>query len=177
MAQDAHNQSGQATGCTAAGSRLLATAAIVLALQACSHAPARETSHPIPASPPVEMQPVASPRSPAPAVREKAPVPRRRPTPSAAEPRAPVRPIAPDELTGLTEAETAEVLGAPDSRDDNVPARTWRYAGRGCDVAVIFYPDLGTLTYRSLNIELAARSGFSAPACLGEIASSRRPKA
>ena len=52
-------------------------------------------------------------------------------------------------------------------------------AKRGCDVTVIFYPDLASLTYRALNVEVAGRGndGPSEETCLRDLASARRTKA
>ena len=158
---------------------MLACAAVLLTFEACAHKaaePALEVAE-IAQPEPVLPQPVSRP-APAPA-REKPVTPVRKkpvaPSP-AAEPRASAPAIAPDQVIGLSEAETSELLGEPKGREDKAPAKVWRYAARGCDVTVIFYPELGSLTYRALNLEVRAES-VSEGACLGGIASSRKSSA
>jgi hypothetical protein len=86
---------------------------------------------------------------------------------------ASVRPVAPDQVIGLTEGETATLLGMPASREDRPPAKVWRYAGLSCELKVIFYPDVVSLTYRALNVDL----GTADEACLAEVAQRRKPRA
>lgn len=170
-------------------------------LGACSHAPA--PAEPPLASPIATAAPQSPIVQPPPAVAKDRPVRSRKrsvsyaspPMPRAAPlgilPAAPdavpnedppaaarsvARPIEVDELTGFTEAQTAALFGPPVRHEEKPPARLWRYRGLHCQVTVIFYPDLNSLTYRVLNLEVAGNDGGDA-ACLGELASPRGPRA
>ena len=174
MAQDAQHRRGPGIGRTAAGGRSLALAG-VLALAACSHRAATETAEAPVIVEPVQMQPLEAPRPAAP--KEKPAARRKRPAQPTQEREASVRPIAPEEVAGMSENEIAGLLGVPDWREEKSPARLWGYSGRSCDVKVTFYPELGDLTYRALDVEVAGRGSPADAVCLGELASGRRRKA
>ena len=176
MAQDAQHRRGPGIGRTAAGLRALALAGM-LALAACSHRAATQSAEAPVIAEPVQMQPVAAPRPTTPKDR---PTPRRkRPAQPTQERERSVRPIEPEEVTGLTEGEIGDLLGAPTWREEKSPARMWGYSGGSCEVKVTFYPELGDLTYRALDVEVTGLSGDGPAdaACLGELAAGRRRKA
>lgn len=128
------------------------------------------------------VQPLPPPPvAPAPAREQRFPVPRKKPAPPAsgakpvAEAKAEPRPIGPERIVGLTEAQTAELLGRPAEQEEKAPARLWRYGTRDCTATIIFYPEVESLTYRVLEVEIVDREGRETAdrACLGEIAAAR----
>ncbi len=68
-----------------------------------------------------------------------------RPSPSA----------TPDALVGLSEAQTAKLLGSPAAREEASPGRIWRYAKGGCRLDVFFFMDM-TLSqdFRALSYDM-----------------------
>lgn len=60
------------------------------------------------------------------------------------------RPKAVD-LIGFTEGQALALLGRPQARHDDPPARIWRYASDGCVVDVYFYLDVQKNTFHVLH--------------------------
>mgnify|MGYP001315023279 CR=1 FL=1 len=124
---------------------------------------------------PLPPPPVAS----APVREQRFPVPKKKPAASGAKPAAEAKaepqPIGPERIVGLTEAQTADLLGRPAEQEEKAPARLWRYGARDCTATIIFYPEVESLTYRVLDIEIVNREGRETTdrACLGEIAAAR----
>lgn len=54
-------------------------------------------------------------------------------------------------LIGFTEGQALAVLGRPQTRHDDPPARIWRYASDGCVVDVYFYLDVSRNTFHVLH--------------------------
>jgi LysM repeat protein len=59
-----------------------------------------------------------------------------------------------DTIVGYDETTVTELLGAPDSSEDDPPARVWQYASENCVLDVYFYMELSTRNYRVLSYEL-----------------------
>ncbi len=117
----------------------------------------------------------------APPGRKVPPPPRKKPavpgTTIAAKPAGgDLLPVPPEQVIGLTQTEMVELLGPPAEQEDRAPAKVWHYAGRSCSVSVIFYPEVESLTWRALNLEIEERGNrpASEPVCLGEIAAATR---
>ncbi|NIR59334.1 MAG: hypothetical protein GWO02_07340, partial [Gammaproteobacteria bacterium] len=89
--------------------------------------------------PPEEAAP---PEAPVPRPRERPPVPRRGIEPD------------PDQLIGLSQAETEALLGVPKWKEEAAPAEVWHYASGNCTLKVFFYLDLASSTYRALVYEV-----------------------
>lgn len=178
MAQDAQRSS--STRHSIGRPALCVISGLVAGLSACSHAPSElapgandapaprvATMLPVPPQPsPVTPQRARSKPS---AERKRSAAPTERPDPPRS---API--VEPTEVTGLTEDAMDELLGPPTHREEKPPARVWRYVGPMCEVIVAFYPDIGDLTYRALNVAVAGRSSIAERACLGELAEARR---
>jgi|GEM_PF-1816860 len=85
--------------------------------------------------------------------------------------------VALDTIVGYDETTVAELLGAPDSSEDDPPARVWQYASENCVLDVYFYMELSTRNYRVLSYELD--SAHDAPdveqQCITELVDAGRP--
>ncbi|MGE5548349.1 MAG: hypothetical protein ACM33T_15700 [Solirubrobacterales bacterium] len=97
-------------------------------------------------------------------------VPEKRPTPpTAAERDAPPAP----QLVGLSESETAELLGRPAEENEQAPGKVWIYKAAGCQLAVHLFPDMQKGGFYTLDytVEDGPRD-----ACLGKVAGEARKK-
>ena len=161
------------------GAALAAALAAAAVLGGCAGTGVEEAEQPqLVLNEPVQPLP-PPPAASAPVREQRFPVPKKKPAASGAKPAAEAKaepqPIGPERIVGLTEAQTAELLGPPADREERAPARLWRYAARGCTATVIFYPEVESLTYRVLEVEIVDREGreTAGRACLGEIAAAR----
>ena len=76
-------------------------------------------------------------------------------------------------------AEVARLLGEPSKREEKGPARIWHYASNGCRVDVYFFPELATLKYRVLRVEVAgaAADPTTGRGCFEELVVAARGRA
>ncbi len=77
-------------------------------------------------------------------------------------------------LIGLAEDELVAKLGRPVAeRDDQPPAKTWRYVHKNCTVDFTLYPDVQTRIYRALAYEVTNDDNSAAAKrlCLAELES------
>ena len=107
--------------------------------------PAPSTQAPAPAPPPA-----ATPRPP----------PRTAAAP-AARPAAPSPPgPAPDlKLVGLSQPETAALLGKPTLEEEAAPAKVWQYRGRDCVLDVYFFLDVSRNGFYALDYRARGDAG------------------
>ena len=93
-------------------------------------------------------------------------------TPASAVPTAP--PESGGSLIGLAEDQLIQKLGRPAAeRDDQPPAKTWRYVNKNCTVDFTLYPDVQTRIYRALAYEVINNDNSAAAKrlCLAELES------
>jgi len=77
-------------------------------------------------------------------------------------------------LIGLAEDQLIAKLGRPvTERDDQPPAKTWRYVNKNCTVDFTLYPDVQTRIYRALAYEVTNNDNSAAGKrlCLAELES------
>jgi hypothetical protein len=148
---------------------------LCLALTACQRAPAPAASETTPLAeaeatppqppkpprkPPVPPAPAADAGSPAEiAPTAAAPPPeiaKVEPPPAKAEPPPPRIPLKlkPENLIGLDQPTTTQLLGQPSERSEAPPATIWRYTGRSCQLEIYFYLDLKSQVMRALHYEV-----------------------
>lgn len=109
-----------------------------------THTPAA-TKPPAPIVTPVQPKPApARPRRAAARERSEAREPER------------VAAIDPKSLIGLTPPAVEKILGAPSNVAKSDPSLVWTYAGQGCSVQIVFYPDLKTASYHALKYTSSA---------------------
>ncbi|MGE0746188.1 MAG: hypothetical protein AB7K86_13110 [Rhodospirillales bacterium] len=79
--------------------------------------------------------------------------------------------LSPEMLVGLSEQETHQLLGQPNTVRREPPSTVWNYAAGDCSLDVYFYFDLSTSRFRSLAYELktARRTDDAQQLCLGDI--------
>jgi len=65
----------------------------------------------------------------------------------------------PLKLIGLTQQETATLLGTPSAQWDRPPARVWHYQGPDCAVDVFFYLDVSRNEFSALRTTVAGTDG------------------
>lgn len=111
-----------------------------LALAACSSWPESPIAPP-PAPPPGKPLASAVERHRAP------PVPRQlQQRPPAAKPQTPPpaeeAAAPPPNLVGLSEADTAALLGQPTEQADQAPGKIWTYRAEGCALSVHLFPEM-----------------------------------
>lgn len=149
----------------------------VLALSACSSfnldfdepaAPARPAvTAAKPAAAPIAAPPPARPAG-KPAVELNALRPAPRPDATAAAP----SPSGPPKLVGLSEDETAALLGRPAEETAQPPGKVWLYRAAGCELSVHFFPDMEKGGFYALDY---AAEG-SRDTCLGKVAGEARKR-
>lgn len=76
-------------------------------------------------------------------------------------------------LVGLSEAETAQLLGRPAEENEQPPGKVWLYKAAGCRLAVHLFPDMEKGGFYTL--ETTAEEG-SRDACVGKLAEDARKK-
>jgi hypothetical protein len=81
-----------------------------------------------------------------------APAPRHKPSPPPA-PSPPEPSYDPSKLIGLSEADVSTLFGAPSGKDEQAPARIWRYVADDCVVTLFFYLDLDDEEFHLLTYE------------------------
>jgi len=147
----------------------------VLAAGGCSDLfapPPVEVASPAAKPPP---KPLAGPRVPDVEAGVRTPPPPRRAAPAqtAAVPAPADLAPAPVKLIGLTEPETAALLGAPSAQWDRPPAKVWHYLGPDCAVDVFFYLDVGRNEFAVLRATAVGADGTAQPTsdlhCLNRI--------
>jgi hypothetical protein len=67
----------------------------------------------------------------------------------------------PATLIGLEQAEVITALGEPKEREENAPARVWRYTALDCEVKLFFYLDLKDEQFHLLSFETSEQNGGS----------------
>ena len=94
------------------------------------------------------------------------------------QPAEPARPLpSQDQVVGLTPPETAHLLGQPRSQEEKGPAKIWHYTADGCRMSVFFYPELATLKFRALRIEVEGAAAQEGRGCFEEIVVAARGRA
>ncbi|MEW5726605.1 MAG: hypothetical protein AB1918_02150 [Pseudomonadota bacterium] len=154
----------------------LRTAAVLLAasagLSACAEVGIDPPEWPWQDPRPVVSSPAAVPS--APAAKPAKPAPAR----MAAKPERKAKPAEPQaqevpKLVGLSEAETAQLLGQPAEESAQPPGKVWVYKAAGCRLAVHLFPDMEKGGFYTL--DTTAEEG-AADACLGRLAADARKK-
>lgn len=120
---------------------------------------------------------VSAPR----AVEPAAPAPRAgkaAPPRTAARSERKAKPAAPEarevpKLVGLSEAETAQLLGQPAEESERPPGKVWVYKAAGCRLAVHLFPDMEKGGFYAL--DTTAEEG-TADACVGRLAADAQKK-
>lgn len=82
-----------------------------------------------------------------------------RPPPSPVTPPAAPLPQPGIKLVGLSQPETADVLGQPEQESDAAPAKVWRYRSRECVLDVYFYLDVQRNGFYALHYTAYGASG------------------
>jgi hypothetical protein len=79
----------------------------------------------------------------------------------------------PIDIIGLSQAETAGLLGMPNAERDMAPAKVWRYETADCALDVFFYLDVSNNKFLALQYSEPGKSAFEATGwdCLQEIRS------
>jgi hypothetical protein len=104
-----------------------------------------------------------------------------RATPNPATPRP--QPSAEIKVVGLSQAETAALLGPPASEAEQPPAKVWRYKVSECTIDVYFYLDVARNAFYALHYDagnpsssVGPAAGSTSPAdlCLNRIYNARR---
>jgi len=109
--------------------------------------------------------PVPAPPRPQPAhPRVKTPAPPAKPVEDPAPPTttAPTSPPLAVRLKGLSEAEAEALLGRPAAVEEKAPARVWVYRAKACSLRVAFFPQMATLDFRVLSVELSEKGDAAA---------------
>ncbi|HJS33625.1 MAG TPA: hypothetical protein VJ924_16650, partial [Alphaproteobacteria bacterium] len=108
-----------------------------------------------------------------------------RPPPSPVTPPAPTPPQPGIKLVGLSQPETAEILGQPAQESDAAPAKVWRYRASECVLDVYFYLDvqrngfyaLHYTAYGAAGAQLAAAAASpEAERCVRQVHDERRQR-
>lgn len=97
--------------------------------------------------------------------RRPAAKPRQTPPPEAPQ-SAPADQGAPDsslKLIGLTQNETAALLGPPSAQWERPPAKVWHYQGPDCTLDIFFYLDLSRNEFSALHFAAAGPEGAAPP--------------
>jgi hypothetical protein len=101
------------------------------------------------------------------ATRARRPAAKPRQSPPAEAPQsAPADQAAPDpspKLIGLTQNETAALLGPPSSQWERPPAKVWHYQGPDCTLDIFFYLDLSRNEFSALHFAAAGPDGAAPP--------------
>ncbi|MBI5164882.1 MAG: hypothetical protein HY985_13380 [Magnetospirillum sp.] len=83
------------------------------------------------------------------------------------------RPSEPPRLIGLSEDETAGLLGRPAEEGEAAPGKVWIYRTSGCRLAVHLFPDMDRGGFYALDVTAAEGE---ADACLTRLAGEARKK-
>lgn len=75
-------------------------------------------------------------------------------------------------LVGLSEEETAELLGRPAEETTEPPGKIWRYKAAGCQLSVHLFPDMERGGFYALDYT----ADGAREACLGKVAGEARKK-
>lgn len=160
---------------------LVLSAVALLSLAGCTpqatwpwdDAPAKPRATAPRAEPPTAQNPSAgtSPQRPAktPDLKALRPQPRPDGKDEGAAPTAPT----PLKLVGLSEDETAELLGRPAEESAQPPGKTWIYHAAGCRLSVHLFPDMEKGGFYALDYTVAEGGK---EACLGKVAGEARKK-
>jgi hypothetical protein len=70
----------------------------------------------------------------------------------------PAPPLAAATVVGVTEHEAMKLFGTPRVIADRPPALIWEYTGARCELALHFYMDVNTETYRVLTYDIAPKT-------------------
>lgn len=148
---------------------------LALALSACSE---RMPDWPWRETPPAHTQ---APKAEAPAAAKPAPAakPAKHPDLKALRPEprpapdkeAAAEPAAPPRLVGLSEAETAELLGRPAEEAVESPGKIWTYRAKDCRLSVHLFPDMDKGGFYTLDYTV---SEGARETCLGKVAGEAR---
>ncbi len=81
------------------------------------------------------------------------------------------RPIEPQRLLGLSQAEVQTLLGAPTAVREQPPALVWAYRASDCGLELFFYLDLTSKAYRALTYDIKPRQpgGAQGGFCVAEL--------
>lgn len=93
-----------------------------------------------------------------------------KPAEKRAHPASVVR-VEPLKLVGLSEQETAELLGKPAEESEQPPGKVWVYRVSGCQLSVHLFPDMEKGGFYALDYK--AEEG-SRDTCLGKLAVANR---
>lgn len=81
--------------------------------------------------------------------------------------------LSPPRLVGLSEDETAQLLGRPAEEEAEPPGKIWIYRTTGCRLAVHLFPDMDKGGFYTLDYTVA---DGGREACLGKIAGEAKRK-
>lgn len=81
-------------------------------------------------------------------------------------------PVPPPKLVGLSEDETAELLGRPAEESVEPPGKVWTYKASGCKLSVHLFPDMEKGGFYALDYT----ADSARDACLGKVAGEARKK-
>lgn len=94
----------------------------------------------------------------------------RQPKATEKRPAAAVR-VEPARLVGLSEQETADLLGRPAEEAEQPPGKVWVYKASGCRLSVHLFPDMEKGGFYALDYTAEEGSG---DICLGKLAMARK---
>jgi hypothetical protein len=123
---------------------------------------------PPPSAPPAPPPPVATAPDVEAGVKPRRPL-AKRPSPPAENQTAATIPAPGDlsppplKLIGLTQQETATLLGAPSAQWDRPPAKVWHYQGPDCAIDVFFYLDVSRNEFSALRTTAAGSDAGAQP--------------
>lgn len=171
---------------TSGAARRAASLAAALTLAACGpfapRPPAAPPPHPAP-PPPLEAGPPTPLQRPRPRWWPPRPLPRpdqlspaaalpvtASPAPPAPAPRPTVA-----SLTGLGGDQVVALLGQPDTKSENPPARIWHYQAAGCSLDLFFYLDVANNRFQVLQVRSGEtpESADAAEQCLESVLDER----
>lgn len=158
----------------------------LMAVAACGHFefPGNKDSRPPPTPPyPVTSAPPAvetvRPAPPHRAKRRPAPAPEAKEPEAVTVPPSPegtTPPPSPPPLIGLSEQDTARLLGQPLLATASPPGKVWRYGGSGCQLDVYLFPDVRNGDYHTLDYTVSGGGEVTPDQCLGRVLAERRQR-
>ncbi|MBC7907784.1 MAG: hypothetical protein H7Y60_13715 [Rhodospirillaceae bacterium] len=84
----------------------------------------------------------------------------------------PTAPTLPPKLVGLSEDETADLLGRPMEETTEPPGKVWVYKASGCQLSVHLFPDMERGGFYALDYT----ADSARESCLGKVAGEARKK-
>lgn len=84
----------------------------------------------------------------------------------------PAAPLLPPKLVGLSEDETADLLGRPAEETTEPPGKIWVYKAVGCQLSVHLFPDMERGGFYALDYT----ADSARESCLGKVAGEARKK-